>query len=53
MSFPVFQFSALETVSIFGALLAPTISVVLVAYFLLTSALLLTWRLFGPEVCDR
>ena len=53
MGFLVFQFSALDTLLIFGALLATTIGVALVADFLLMPALALTWKPFGPEVCDR
>jgi len=49
LGFLVFRFSTLDTLVIFGSLLATTIGVALLADFLLMPALVLTFRPFGPE----
>lgn len=49
VGFLVFTFSRLDTYLTFGALLAGTITVALVADFLLVPALVLTFKPFGPE----
>jgi hypothetical protein len=49
LGFLVFLTSALQTFVIFGMLLATTISVALVADFILMPALMLTFQPFGPE----
>jgi hypothetical protein len=49
MGFLVFHFSVLDSLASFGSLLATTISVALVADFLLMPALLLTFEPFGPD----
>ncbi|MBW1683505.1 MAG: RND family transporter [Deltaproteobacteria bacterium] len=46
--FLVFLLSSLDSFATFGALLATTISVALVADFLLMPALVLTWKPWGP-----
>jgi predicted RND superfamily exporter protein len=47
--FLVFRFSGLDSMASFGSLLATTITVALVADFLLMPALVLTFKPFGPE----
>jgi len=47
--FLVFFFSSLDSLAVFGVLLATTIGVALVADFLLMPALVLCFRPFGPE----
>ncbi len=48
--FLVFQLSGLDTMAVFGTLLATTITVALAADFLLMPALVLTFEPFGPGV---
>ncbi|MHC4343015.1 MAG: MMPL family transporter [Planctomycetota bacterium] len=48
--FLVFRLSGLDTMVVFGTLLATTIAVALVADFLLMPALVLTFQPFGPGV---
>jgi predicted RND superfamily exporter protein len=52
MGFLVFHFSVLDSIASFGSLLATTISVALVADFLLMPALLLIFKPFGPDRSD-
>jgi hypothetical protein len=52
VGFLVFQFSVLDSLASFGSLLATTISVALIADFLLMPALLLTFEPFGPDRAD-
>jgi predicted RND superfamily exporter protein len=49
VGFLVFMTSALHTYVIFGMLLAATISIAIVADFIVMPALILTFRPFGPE----
>ena len=53
LGFLVFRFSTLDTLVIFGSLLATTIGVALLADFLLMPALVLTFKPFGPERGDE
>jgi predicted RND superfamily exporter protein len=49
MGFLVFLFSVMDSLAAFGSLLAGTITVALVADFLLMPALVLTFEPYGPE----
>jgi hypothetical protein len=49
VGFLIFRFSELDSLASFGSLLATTISVALIADFLLMPALLLTFEPFGPD----
>jgi len=49
LGFLVFMTSALQTYVVFGMLLATTITIAIVADFILMPALILTFKPFGPE----
>jgi len=49
LGFLVFSFSLLDSMKMFGVLIALTVTIALVADFFLMPALILRFRLFGPE----